>query len=123
MQITEVYKDAEGETHLRTRDVDLELHDYAPPSAPVGRSAEMPMTTGVFLEAPPGWDKSFHPSPRRQYAILLSGRAIVTVTDGAVIDVRPGAIVLFSDVDCKGHLTRVQGNQPARFLLVGLADR
>ncbi len=122
MQISEIYKDAEGETHFRKRDVDLDLHDYAPPSAPVGLSAETPMTSGVFLEAPPGWDKSFHPTPRRQYAVLLSGRATVTVTDGTAIDVKPGDVVLLNDMDCKGHLTRVQGNKPALFLLVGVAD-
>ena len=122
MQITEIYSDADGETHFRLRNVDLRLHDYAPPSAPVGISSDVPMTSGLFLEAPPGWDKSFHPTPRRQYAIMLSGRATITVTDGTVIDMAPGGVVLLNDANCKGHLTQVQGDQPARFLLVGLAD-
>ncbi len=122
MQVTEIYADADGETHIRKLTVDMHLRDFAPPATPMGVSTEEAMTTGLFLEAPPGWDKSFHPTPRRQYAVLLSGRATITVTDGAVLTADPGAVILLNDVGCKGHLTQVQGDQPAIFFLVGLPD-
>ena len=122
MQITEIYSDADRETHFRNVDVELTLRDYAPPSAPVGISADVPVTSALFLEAPPGWDKSFHATPRLQCAILLSGRVTVTVSDGSTMNVAPGSAILLNDADSKGHLTQVQGNTPARFLLVGFAD-
>ena len=122
MQVTEIYADAAGETHFRKKTVDLALRDFAPPAAPIGVSAEEIMTTGLFLEAPPGWDKSFHPTPRRQYAILLSGTITVTVTDGTVIEAGPGEVLLLNDTDCRGHLTQVQGDRPAVFFLVGFAE-
>jgi hypothetical protein len=36
------------------------------------------------------WDKDFHPTPRRQLAVMLAGRAIITVTDGETVSVGPG---------------------------------
>ena len=122
MQITEIFADADGETHLRRRTVDLELRDFAPPSAPVRVSSEAQLTTGVFFAAPPGWDKSFHPTPRRQYAIMLSGRMTLTVSHGTTMTIRPGDVFLLNDPASRGHLSEVQGDGPATFFFAGLAD-
>lgn len=122
MQIHEIYADEAGETHFRRKTIDVELRDFAPPSAPVSVSVETPMTTGVFLIAPPGWDRAFHPSPRPQYAVMLEGRATVTVSDGDVLEARPGDVFFLNDQDSKGHLTQVQGDDHAAFLLIGLPD-
>lgn len=123
MDLLEIYGDEAGETHFRKTEVDLELRNFAPPSAPIEISAETPATTSLFLVAPPGWDDAFHPTPRRQYAILLDGLLQVTVTDGESTLMRPGDIVLLNDKDTKGHLSQVQGDRPACFLLVGCADQ
>ena len=123
MDLVEIYADAEGETHFRTIKIDLELRDFAPPSAPIQISPEMRSTSSVFLVAPPGWDKEFHPTPRKQLAVMLGGAATVSASDGQIIEVRPGDVVLLNDQDSKGHLTQVQGNQDASFLLIGLDDQ
>ena len=122
MQITEIYTDEEGETHLRKLTVDLALRDFAPPSEPVRVSTGETLTTGVFFEAPPGWDRTPHPTPRRQYAIMLSGQMTLTVSDGTRIDVRPGDVFLLNDVAGKGHLSQVQGDEPITWFFAGLAD-
>ncbi len=122
MQITEVFSDADGETHLRKIDVPLSLRDFAPPSAPVSVSPGEPLTTGVFFEAPPGWDKFPHPTPRRQYAIMLSGRMRLTLSDGTAIDVRPGDVFLLNDLTGKGHLSEVTGDAPVTWFFAGLPD-
>ena len=54
MQITEIYVDQNGDTHFRDVPIGLTPRDFAPPSAPMGVSAEMPLTTGVFIELPAG---------------------------------------------------------------------
>jgi hypothetical protein len=54
MQIVEIYADEAGETHFCANAVNLNTRDFVPPSAPMGVSAETPLTTGVFLELPPG---------------------------------------------------------------------
>lgn len=122
MELTEIYADTDGETHFRTSEIDLELRDFAPPSQPIQLSPEIPGTSSVFLVAPPGWDKEFHPTPRKQLAVMLKGEATVRASDGDIIDFRPGDVILLNDRDCKGHLTQIQGNQDATILLVGLAE-
>jgi hypothetical protein len=122
MELTEIYADERGETHFRKSAVDLGRRDYAPPSQPVHVSPEMTLTVGNFLVAPPGWDKDSHPTPRRQFAILLSGRATITASDGDTIAMRPGEVILLNDQASRGHLTTVQEPEDATFLLVGIAD-
>ena len=122
MDLIEIYADAGGETHFRRTSLEFAERDFAPPSQPIQISTEMPSTTSLVLTAPPGWDKEFHPTPRKQLAVMLAGKATITASDGETIDVRPGAIVLLNDSDSKGHLTQVQGDRDASFLLIGLAD-
>ncbi len=119
MDLLEIYADDDGETHFRKGSVELEANHYAPPSSPLEISAETPANTSLFLVAPPGWDDAFHATPRRQYAVLLEGELSVTVSDGESVTMKPGDMVLLNDAGSKGHLSRVQGDRPARFLMVG----
>jgi quercetin dioxygenase-like cupin family protein len=122
MQITEIYADGAGETHFRDVPMRLAPRDFAPPSAPIGASTDTPLTTGVFLEFPPGWDPKYHASPRRQWVVVLRGQLNATVTDGATADFRPGDVVFLNDANSKGHRTLVQGLETVFCFLVGLAD-
>lgn len=122
MELVEIYADGAGETHFRKTRIELEMRDFAPPSQPIRVSAEMASTSSVFLVAPPGWDEEFHPTPRRQLAVMLEGEATITASDGETIPARPGTVVLLNDQDSKGHLTRVQGDKDAAFLLIGQDD-
>lgn len=121
MDLVEIFADAAGETHFRNTDIPMELHDFAPPSQPIRISAEMESTSSLFLTAPPGWDEEFHPTPRKQLAVMLEGSATISATDGDTIEVLPGSIILLNDQDSKGHLTRVSGDEEASFLLIGVA--
>jgi hypothetical protein len=121
MQIVEVYADAAGETHFRTAETSFQSRDFAPPSPPIGASPELQSTTTFVLRAPPGWDTQFHPTPRKQFAVMLDGEASVTVTDGEVRRLRPGGALLLNDAGSKGHLTQILGTKAAHFLMVGLA--
>ena len=121
MELVEIFSDERGHTHFRKSDLHLEERHYAPPSRPVRVSADMRLTHGNFLVAPPGWDDQFHPTPNRQLAVLLSGTATISATDGQTINVQPGSVILLNDQASRGHLTRVRGSE-ASFLLVGLAE-
>lgn len=122
MEIVEIYGDAAGETHLRRTAIDFEMRDFAPPSQPLGVSAEMGSSSSLFLTAPPGWDKNFHPTPRKQLAVLLEGNVRISVSDGETIELKPGDTFLLNDMASKGHLTQVQGEQEASFLFVVLDE-
>lgn len=122
MEIVEIYGDAAGETHIRRTTIEFEMRDFAPPSQPLGVSAEMASTSSLFLVAPPGWDKEFHPTPRKQLAALLSGHVLISVSDGDTIDLKPGDTFVLNDMKSKGHLTQVRGDQDASFLFVVLDE-
>ena len=122
MQITEVYADGAGETHFRDVPMRLASRDFAPPSAPMGVSTDVPLTTGVFLELPPGWDPKYHASPRRQWVVVLRGQLNITATDGTAADFRPGDVFFLNDANSKGHRSLVQGQEIVALFLVGLAD-
>ena len=122
MQIVEIYADGGGETHFRTNPVSLAQRDFAPPSAPMGVSADMPLTAGVFLELPPGWDPKFHATPRRQWVVVLRGALHITATDGTATDFRPGDVFFLNDENSKGHQSLVEGPETVGLFLVGLAD-
>ena len=123
MEITEIYADDTSETHLRDIQVNFALRDFAPPSAPMGVSSEMPLTTSVFLELPPGWDPQYHATPRRQLVVVLKGHLNITTTDGASADFQRGDVFFLSDKDSKGHLSLVQGQEPVGLFLIGVPDR
>jgi hypothetical protein len=122
VELLEIYADEAGETHFRRTTVEFEERDFAPPSLPVAVSQDSATTTSLFLIAPPGWDESFHPTPRKQLVVMLEGEVRMACTDGEVAYAKTGDVTLLNDVDSKGHQTVVQGDQPARMLLLGLAD-
>lgn len=120
MQLTEIFADDRGETHFRRLEIRLETRDFAPPSMPVQVSAETSTTTSLFMIAPPGWDKAFHATPRRQLCVMLKGSLTVTATDGETIEMGPGDVLLVNDASSKGHLSQIQGSEAASFIFVGL---
>jgi hypothetical protein len=119
MHLTEIYVDLNGDTHFRDVSIALAPRDFAPPSAPMGVSAELALTTGVFIELPAGWDPRYHASPRRQLVIVLKGALHITATDGATRDFGPGGIFLLHDEHGKGHQTLVKGQEKVELFLVG----
>jgi hypothetical protein len=52
---TALYATADGETHLRTVDVQLEPSDFAPPAQPLLLGEPQPAGTCFFLAFPCGW--------------------------------------------------------------------
>jgi hypothetical protein len=68
--------------------------------------------TGFFyLKLPAGYVQEWHPAPRRQYVIAVSGRAEIELADGKKIALEPGRVILAEDITGKGHLSRCLGPQ------------
>ena len=69
-------------------------------------SAPVPVTSLTFLEQPEGaaeWP--LHPAPRRQFTIVLSGRAAIQTSDGARREFGLGDVVLVEDTTGVGHVS------------------
>jgi hypothetical protein len=64
-----------------------------------------------FSEWPVGRDLDWHPAPRRQFVIILSGQLEIGLGDGTKQVFGPGDARLVEDTTGKGHTTRVVGNE------------
>ncbi len=76
----------------------------------------------VFNRAPAGHFLDWHPAPRRQYVIILSGQVEIGLGDGAVRRFGPGDVFLAEDLTGRGHTLRVVGEQPYFFATIPLGD-
>ena len=54
----------------------------------------------------------WHPEPRRQYFIVLTGQVEITVGDGTERVLNPGDVLLAEDLTGQGHQVRSLGGQP-----------
>lgn len=114
MKIVRLYTGADNESHFE--DIELELQTP-------GRvhSSELQRTRGiVFRSAPADHRSDFHPVPRRQYVITLSGHVEIETGDGTVRRFGPGDVMLAEDTTGRGHMTRVVGGQPRGYVFISL---
>jgi hypothetical protein len=85
----------------------------------------MMQTTGIaeLHRAAPGSVIDWHPAPRRQYVITLTGRGEIELFDGKKIPLGPGHIDFVEDTTGKGHITRVVGNEDRITIQLPVLDR
>jgi len=125
-----VWADDDGGTH-QTR---CELTDFAQQSmsgaAPQwnDRLAVSPATVLIAIQ-PVGWVGDWHPNPRPQWIIPLSGRWFCETTDGTRVEMGPGEISFGADQNTKpdaegrkGHRSGTVGDVPAVLMIVQLDD-
>ena len=120
MKYTRIYTDSDGESHFDEVEVALVVNDFAPPAPPFNVSAPIPADQIVFVTLPLGWYGDWHPAPRRQYWIQVSGQIDVEVSDGEIRRFNSGDVALLEDVTGKGHVTRVIGQDEVRGIFVQL---
>ena len=106
MKITRLYTGKDGHSHFG----EIEVEDE---KLQAGEGI-------VFRYAPPGHVQQWHPAPRRQYVITLSGEAEIEISGGTKRRFGPGDIMLADDTTGSGHVTRVVGDQPRLYVAVPL---
>lgn len=114
MKIVRLYTGADNESHFE--DVDVELSNAGRFQA----SALQPADGIVFRSAPPNHFSDFHPVPKRQYVITLSGQVEIETGDGAIRRFGPGDVMLAEDTTGRGHITRVVGGRPRHYAFIPL---
>ncbi|MEK7783357.1 MAG: hypothetical protein AAB279_05455, partial [Candidatus Binatota bacterium] len=106
MKITRLYTGTDGESHFEEIEVPVE---------------KLQAAEGILLrEAPPGNIQDWHPAPRRQYIITLSGQGEIETRDGTKKRFGPGDIMLADDLTGRGHITRVVSNKPRLYAQIPL---
>lgn len=107
MHYFRLYTDAAGETHFEDLAPTLAPVNYAPPAPSFFASSFALALEYGFLRIPAGWQGDWHPVPRRQIQIFLTGELEAQASDGEIRRVSPGTVVLVEDTTGKGHLSRV----------------
>ena len=113
-----IYSDSDGCSHFEIKNVGLESKDYAPPAPPLNTSTLESADNSVFLELPVGWYGDWHPTPVRQWLILMSGECEFEVGDGERLIRKAGDVVLLDDTSGKGHQTKVLRNVAVRIAAI-----
>ncbi|MFN0263027.1 cupin domain-containing protein [Tepidamorphus sp. 3E244] len=93
---------------------------YAPPAEPLFTSEAQGAAKTLFLQLPIGWIGEWHPTPVRQWLIILSGTCTFEVESGEIRDVGAGDAILLDDLSGKGHRTVVTGDAPVNIAAVHL---
>ena len=73
-----------------------------------------------LAETAPGGTYDWHPAPRKQYVITLTGTVEFTFGNGDMLVVKPGDVFLANDLEGKGHKWQILGDEPWRRLYVHL---
>ena len=115
MRIARIYSGDAGRSHFEDLDIPLNPVSY-------GEQSPLLPSEGVILrQTPQGSEQDFHPAPRRQLVITLSGQAEIECGDGSKRRFGPGDVMLADDTTGQGHITRVTEG-PRRFLFVPIPD-
>lgn len=110
MGIYRIYKGEDNRSHI----------EELPPEKPFWKSVKTAPT--MFLkEFAPGTYLDWHPSPRRQVVIILSGRLENSFRDGSTHTFNPGDVRVIEDTTGEGHTTRVVGDETVLVAVLPLA--
>ena len=113
-----IFADETGCSHFETLAITLEEKNYAPPAPALNTSSPVSADNSLFLELPVGWYGGWHPTPVRQWLILMTGSCEFEVADGEKAILKAGDVVMLDDLTGKGHQTRVLGDEPVRIAAI-----
>ena len=120
MNYIRLYEDEAGESHFEDREKEMSLLEFAPPASPVFVTDAEEAKRLLFIRIPADWPGGWHPTPKRQFFICLSGTIEVRVSDGETRTFLPGSVIFVEDTSGKGHDTKVIGAEDALAAVVQL---
>lgn len=78
----------------------------------------IPCDSVRLAETEPGGIYDWHPAPRKQVVVTLTGTIEFTFGNGEILVVKPGDVFLAADIEGRGHKWRIIGDDPWRRLYV-----
>jgi hypothetical protein len=95
VRYTKVVSTHDGGSRFENVDVEMKTALAANGVPSLLLSAPVPVTSLAFLQQADGVGEwPLHPAPRRQFTIVLSGRAAIQTSDGVRREFGPGDVVL-----------------------------
>ncbi len=113
-----VYTGPDGHTHVEAFAFPLGVGS---PSL----SALVPVEGVIFRRTKADLDADFHPAPRRQFVITIQGEGEIEASDGTLLPLGPGSIVLVedtADTNGRGHITRGKGTADRLSLFIPVPE-
>jgi hypothetical protein len=102
-----IYTGTDGITHFEDGRIPLE------PAGEIGDlSKAIPGGTVCFRRTDGDYDYDWHPTPTRQFILMMSGAIEIEVGDGEVRRITAGQTLFLEDVAPPGHRTRNAGPTP-----------
>ena len=118
MKITRTYAAPDGVSGMEEIDVEFETSEFVPGHTPLGVSPAAPAQHVKILQLPGDWESGWHPSPVRQYMVLLAGGWKMETGDGQIKEFQPGDVALLEDTTGRGHHTTIL--QDSLFVAIAL---
>jgi len=101
IKVTRIYSGSDGKT--KVEEVTLPLKPRDGGSELTG---SIPVTSLQFRHTTPAYNLDWHPAPRRQLVITLSGESEIELEGGRTLRFGPGHILLAEDTTGQGHKSR-----------------
>lgn len=120
MKSLRLYSDENGESHFENVETAYTSAQYAPPAPSFGVSEPTDASRYIMVRFPAGWDSDFHPTPRRQLFVVLSGAIEGGASDGEAVLFKAGDTLMMEDTEGKGHSAKVVSKNDVLALMVHL---
>lgn len=110
-----LYADSEGVTHFKDQYLSWSDSGDGFSSTPLMDAKQI----GFFM-IHAGKNFDWHPTPRKQFVMVLDGTMEVEAGDGEKREFEPGSILLVTDIKGRGHRTNNPGKKPITIVWVPL---
>ena len=120
MQYTKIITTEDGGSTMQIESQDLSSVEYMPGRPSIDLSEAVVAQSARFARAPAGWVGDWHPVPRYQIVIGLSGNMEFETTDGQRCQIGAGDVIHFEDVEGKGHFSKVTGDEAWSSVVIAL---
>ena len=117
VKVTRLYTGADGKTKVEEFEIPLKPRDAGSDVA-----ASVAVTGLQVRRTTPQYSLDWHPAPRRQLVVTLSGESEIELEGGRKIRLGPGHILLAEDTTGSGHTWTLDDSAPWRRVYVVLAD-
>lgn len=117
VKVTRLYTGADGKTKVEEFEIPMTARN-----AGSDLSASVGVTSLQVRRTTPEYWLDWHPAPRRQLVVTLSGESEIEVEGGRKIRLGPGHILLAEDTTGQGHISRAVPSKDRIALDIALAD-
>ena len=120
-----LYTGEDNETHFEDVNVTFVYQDYGTkiPTVWFPQDGIMEAEGFHFVSMPAGWDGGeWHPAPRRQFILPLSGEMEFQASDGEKRVFGPGDVLLVEDTVGKGHISKMVSTSLGVFAVVPMPE-